>query len=1363
MYPKIVPVSGNIELIQNSGIQFVDYDVIADWQTEDKYSVINRIKKGYFLKGEDGSFVRLLPNMNAEKGMYSPFDKDVEINDTKITMELATSLELYEGLWFPVPYVNSSKKSNTYHKLPTNWVRARFVRVTDKNAIEKCKERNSQYDHIKTEDVECDPLKDVPRDDRYVFSPFERKSKPCYYRVVLAFDTATQENDSPGYFAPTEEDVDAGHPFELAYSADNYADFIYSRDDNGGSDAEPRNDRNNWIWEWTEKVFKDLYRERIRARIDDKSFKKLLDEKEHHLHYLNVLAFIGMMINPQPVRIIANKTASAPVYRSKDIGVSLVLDIGNARSCAIMVEENSDSTAQEDDFSNSYPLQIRDLNTPEKVYEGPFTSRVEFTRANFDYDGTSARSGRNNAFIWPSMVRVGAEADNLALRREGSEGMSGMVSPKRYIWNTDAKESADWIFNSKSYQTDSAIIDGRLNKVKERAYLSSIGSFFTSEGKAVFALDSERLSNREVMESRFSNSSMMTFMIIEIIMQALTQMNSVSQRTSQGNGQPAGSPRYLKSIILTTPPCMSAEERELFRGCVYEAVGSLWKALGYDRTANVEFKSNAVLKEEDEARGLEQQRFIYPQLPEVEMGWNEAEAGQVVYIYNETQKTFKGRCKDFIASMRRSVSGNRIGEMLVEEGRNGRDLISTRFATLDIGGGTTDLVIKDYSFVKDAEEYSEDIQPHDIYKDGSKIAGDDILYDLIHNCILPRISEVLESTPNNIDHEKPMLALVGQDKHNRMMRIRFVQQILARLAYKLLYHLEHLDPEATSLVISATVREFLEDKEVNSTLTKTDDRMGPFELPSPEVERFVNNIIGEHVEGFSILDMNMSFDIAAINRAISNGSGRFDICRTLDRFCEIITTFNVDLLMLTGRSSKIPGIRAFFMQRLNIPASRIVNMHSYRCTDWYPFNRDASSIGDPKTTASVGALISHMKLGLNKFPNFRFNSAPSDNVNTAHYVGIMTKSTIKDESVLYRYTADRSPESDSDPETRFRAEESSKNGFVLKLPMQLGTRVLSDPTVPAAPLYKLVFLEDPDKVMEVQEARLLKYESPDCSSVKSLFDKMVSSKAKEKLNEALELAGKIEQLKSADGNYEINRKVQEFKEARTSELDKDLWHECKDKYSDLSDFYKKVPEPVPPKKRPIIGGVSEKEQERYNNEVQARDAAVKVLQDEAIKAEYKKLYPEKVTAVVENEGEKKASDLSSQSKSEADLLEYDLMDIIDSALELNIKHVRDEIAKAIAELKPKLQSGRETLIASIKCIGGEDSPYPLHFIRTLNKDHQVHYVDTFDIDSVELESNGRSYKELFKLMLWTVEDGAPDFFMNSGIFSVSDTGAVHKL
>ena len=158
--------------------------------------------------------------------------------------------------------------------------------------------------------------------------------------------------------------------------------------------------------------------------------------------------------------------------------------------------------------------------------------------------------------------------------------------------------------------------------------------------------------------------------------------------------------------------------------------------------------------------------------------------------------------------------------------------------------------------------------------------------------------------------------------------------------------------------------------------------------------------MGRYLNGFKIMDFKLSFDIAQINRALVAGS-KFNIVRVLSKLAEVLASYDCDLLLLTGRSSKLPAIRSFFMQRLSLPSSRILPMHTYRCDTWYPFKRDGEYIGDPKTTASVGALLCYLRLSHDKFPNFRFYSYPVDVTNNAHYVGILDNSImISNSSVL---------------------------------------------------------------------------------------------------------------------------------------------------------------------------------------------------------------------------------------------------------------------------------------------------------------------------------------------------------------------------
>jgi hypothetical protein len=88
---------------------------------------------------------------------------------------------------------------------------------------------------------------------------------------------------------------------------------------------------------------------------------------------------------------------------------------------------------------------LRDLSHPERVYDEPFPSRVEFARNVFGDEKLSRRSGRS-AFLWPTVTRVGFEAQALSYFSHGAEGNTGLASPKRYLWDTDPRHHA-WRFN----------------------------------------------------------------------------------------------------------------------------------------------------------------------------------------------------------------------------------------------------------------------------------------------------------------------------------------------------------------------------------------------------------------------------------------------------------------------------------------------------------------------------------------------------------------------------------------------------------------------------------------------------------------------------------------------------------------------------------------------------------------------------------------------------------------------------------------------------------------------------------------------------------------------------------------------------
>ena len=130
-----------------------------------------------------------------------------------------------------------------------------------------------------------------------------------------------------------------------------------------------------------------------------------------------------------------------------------MLDVGNSRTCGLLIEAAGELGIN---LNNSYELALRDLSHPEGVHTKPFESRVEFAQAWFGKNHLSRLGGRADAFVWPTMTRVGPEATRLAARRRGTEGNTGMSSPKRYLWDEEP-QTREWRFNVAYAQDQTAM------------------------------------------------------------------------------------------------------------------------------------------------------------------------------------------------------------------------------------------------------------------------------------------------------------------------------------------------------------------------------------------------------------------------------------------------------------------------------------------------------------------------------------------------------------------------------------------------------------------------------------------------------------------------------------------------------------------------------------------------------------------------------------------------------------------------------------------------------------------------------------------------------------------------------------------
>lgn len=357
------------------------------------------------------------------------------------------------------------------------------------------------------------------------------------HRVTLALDSQLSEN-APASLAPGENDLLNGTRFALAWRDDEIADFLDQ----------------TWIDGWLREAF--LNHVSQQENRTEQAISLALRNFEYQAHWLNLLTLLGEQLAVPEVKLVTH-TLSTPA-----IPVDLILDVGNTHTCGVLIEDHGDAN---DGLRQTAELQVRSLSEPQYLNDPLFTSRLEFSEARFGKQHFSVESGREDAFIWPSIVRVGDEARKLAMQRTGTDGNSGISSPRRYLWD-ETPVLHDWRFSQMNIKTQREPL----------ATAFPLMNLMNDDGQPLYSLpQDDRL---PVFSPQYSRSTLMTHMLCEILAQALGQINSVATRLRLGF--PA-SPRQLRSLILTLPSAMPKQEREIFRLRMFEAIAIVWKAMGW--------------------------------------------------------------------------------------------------------------------------------------------------------------------------------------------------------------------------------------------------------------------------------------------------------------------------------------------------------------------------------------------------------------------------------------------------------------------------------------------------------------------------------------------------------------------------------------------------------------------------------------------------------------------------------------------------------------------------------------------------------------------------------------------------------------
>ncbi|EBN0192050.1 hypothetical protein ZU21_18535, partial [Salmonella enterica subsp. enterica serovar Enteritidis] len=464
----------------------------------------------------------------------------------------------------------------------------------------------------------------------------------------------------------------------------------------------------------------------------------------------------------------------------------------------------------------------------------------------------------------------------------------------------------------------------------------------------------------------------------------------------------------LRTLILTLPSAMPKQEREIFRQRMFEALALVWKAMGWHP------------QDEDFTTPKQREKSVVP-VPEIQMEWDEASCGQLVWLYNEAISHYAGRTESFFNALARP---DRQPEPGVVPGR------ALRVASIDIGGGTTDMAIVHYQ-LDDGVGANVKITPHLLFREGFKVAGDDLLLDIIQRCVLPSLQTALQRA--GVTDAAALLATLfgdsGRIDTQAILRQQTALQLFMPLGHAVLSAWEQSDINDPFAGLHATFGDLLIRRPTSNVMNY--------------IQQAIDHALPSGSPTFDIFNVPLQIQFSQLQEALL--AGQFTLTTPLHAVCEAISHYHCDILLVTGRPTCLPGVQALIRHLQPVPVNRIVWMDKYQVHEWYPFSQQGR-IGNPKSTAAVGAMLCNLALDL-RLPRFNFKAADIGAYSTVRYLGVLdnTVNTLRDENIWYHEIDLDKPGATLD----------ARLHFPLRGNVTLGFRQLANSRWPATPLYCL--------------------------------------------------------------------------------------------------------------------------------------------------------------------------------------------------------------------------------------------------------------------------------------------------------------------
>jgi hypothetical protein len=310
---------------------------------------------------------------------------------------------------------------------------------------------------------------------------------------------------------------------------------------------------------------------------------------------------------------------------------------------------------------------------------------------------------------------------------------------------------------------------------------------------------------------------------------------------------------------------------------------------------------------------------------------------------------------------------------LGNEGENWIELVGrgrgtearARIMNMDIGGGTTDIAIIEYSdeFAGPGVQLVSNI----LYRDSSTIAGDALVRRAIEAVLLPALARGFDAR-----ELAAFNTLLSSTKSAIASWRRITRQIYIPIIYRWLQDLAGGRYQQPETGLAPTPQEIL---------GTTGDKL------IPEFKSFCSRV------GLPDTVLNpsapLNYDQQKLSACITE-----IFSELFHSLAKAVYAFDCDLVFVSGKPSELPPLRPLLEESLPLLPHRIVFAKDSQVGSWYPLSNDGR-INDAKTATVAGAALNQaVRNGL--IPDWKIKRRVSPHLPKRNYWGLMPQAGRRD-------------------------------------------------------------------------------------------------------------------------------------------------------------------------------------------------------------------------------------------------------------------------------------------------------------------------------------------------------------------------------